>query len=427
MSIRPFRFVHASDFHLEQPAHGIAEIPAHLRQLLIEAPYQAAQRVFDCVLAEDAEFLVLSGDLVDPPKSGPRAVLFLTEQFQRLAVGNIPVYWCGGAVDPPDAWPTWATLPENVHVFPRGRIAEFVHQRDGVPLVRLIGLSSGDCPNFRASENGTVPFSAKRAITGEGFVRDPMGLFSVGVVHGSAADIAAIESRGLDYWALGGKHARSTLFSSPQTAHWPGSPQGRSLAETGAHGCTVVHVDANHEAKLVFLSTDVIRWANQRVAVDDGASRHDLQTLLQERLQSLMDSAPGMTILVSWTIVGSGVLWRQLRRGELAQQLLAELRSETGPAAPAAWSLTLAAEAAEDLPGDWYEQETILGDFLRSIRHWQINAGEPIDLSPYLDERHLAGTLGAAVAIGDETVRQRVLREATWLGVDLLTGEEPSS
>jgi hypothetical protein len=410
MSIRPFRFVHASDFHLEQPAHGIAEIPEHLRESLIEAPYQAAQRVFDCVLAEDAEFLVLSGDLVDPLRSGPRAVLFLNDQFQRLFVRKIPVYWCGGEVDPPDAWPTWATLPENVHVFPRGRTAEFVHERDGVPLARLIGVSN----------------DSRRAISGGTFIRDPAGLFSLGVVYG-AAEAAALQSRDLDYWALGGKHARSTLFSTPHTAHWPGSPQGRCFGEPGAHGCTVVHVDANHQSKLVFLSTDVLRWANERVAIDDGASRHDLQTLLQERLQSLMDSAPGMSILVAWTIVGGGLLWRQLRRGGLPQQLLSELRGETGLGAPAAWSLTLAAEAAEDLPGDWYEQETILGDFLRSIRHWQINAGEPIDLSPYLDERHLAGTLGANVAIGDEQTRQRVLREATWLGVDLLTGEEPSS
>ena len=97
-----------------------------------------------------------------------------------------------------------------------------------------------------------------------------------------------------------------------------------------------------------------------------------------------------------------------------------------GAGAPAAWSLTLATEAADDLPADWYEQETLLGDFLRSIRHWQINAAAPIDLSGYVDEKHLAGTLGAAVAIGDEATRQRVLGEATWLGVDLLTGEESS-
>ena len=40
-------------------------------------------------------------------------------------------------------------------------------------------------------------------------------------------------------------------------------------------------------------------------------------------------------------------------------------------------------------------------------------------------ETHLAGTLAAAVAIADKPARERVLREAALLGVDLLSGEEP--
>ena len=44
---QPLRLVHASDFHLELPLHGLAEIPDHLRELLIEAPYHAAEQVFE--------------------------------------------------------------------------------------------------------------------------------------------------------------------------------------------------------------------------------------------------------------------------------------------------------------------------------------------------------------------------------------------
>ncbi len=41
MSNRPFRFVHAGDFHLELPPQGLAEIPDHLRELFVEAAYWA--------------------------------------------------------------------------------------------------------------------------------------------------------------------------------------------------------------------------------------------------------------------------------------------------------------------------------------------------------------------------------------------------
>ena len=131
MSHGPFRFVHASDFHLEQPLAGVAEVPEHLRDRFIDAPYQAATRVFDAVLAEEAEFLILSGDLLHAQNTGPRGPLFLAQQFSRLAARKIPVYWSGGIVDPPEDWPAWLDLPANVHIFPRGRVAEVLHEHDG--------------------------------------------------------------------------------------------------------------------------------------------------------------------------------------------------------------------------------------------------------------------------------------------------------
>ena len=111
MSNRPFRFVHASDLHLELPPLGLAEVPDHLRELFIESAYWAAQRVFETVLAEEAELLVLSGGVLHPEHTGPRGPLFLVEQFTRLAEREIPVYWAGGSVDPPEAWPAAITLP----------------------------------------------------------------------------------------------------------------------------------------------------------------------------------------------------------------------------------------------------------------------------------------------------------------------------
>ena len=76
MSNLPFRFVHASDFHLELPPLGVAEVPDHLRELFIESAYWAAERVFETVLAEEAELLVLSGDILHPQHTGPRGPLF---------------------------------------------------------------------------------------------------------------------------------------------------------------------------------------------------------------------------------------------------------------------------------------------------------------------------------------------------------------
>ena len=410
MSHGPFRFVHASDFHLEQPLAGVAEVPDHLRDRFIDAPYQAAARVFDAVLAEEAEFLILSGDLLHAQNTGPRGPLFLAEQFARLSARKIPVYWAGGSVDPPEDWPAWLDLPANVHVFPRGRVTELLHEHDAAPAVRLIG----------ASRDRT------RAMDPAEFTVDPSGLFTIGVAHGPA-QVAALQARGLHYWALGGRHDRATLFSAPQVAHDCGSPQGRCPREAGAHGSTLVQVDEQSRARTSPLPADVLRWLGARLVIDPGTSRDDLEGLLRERMHGLAESAAGVDLLISWTISGTGPLMNLLGRGALAGELLGWLRSEYGIASPARWSVALDAEPVATLPPEWYEQEAIRGDFLREVRQYQMNPDEPLALEEYLDPRHLAGTLSASVAIRDPQHRERVLREAALLGVDLLSGEEPQS
>jgi len=141
MSQSPVRLVHASDFHLERPLGGVVEVPDQLREAFLEAPYLAAEQVFETALCEGADALLLAGDIVDLDRAGPRAAVFLGDQFRRLEAAGIPVYWAGGAVDPPDAWPACAPLPENVHLFPAGRVQSLTLQRKGKPIARIQGTS----------------------------------------------------------------------------------------------------------------------------------------------------------------------------------------------------------------------------------------------------------------------------------------------
>ena len=93
----------------------------HLADLLIDAPYAAAERVFELVGSERADFLVLAGDIVHVDRAGPRAVAFLLEQFERLAVREIAVYWLAGPAERRGPWPSEIKLPANVHLFAGAR------------------------------------------------------------------------------------------------------------------------------------------------------------------------------------------------------------------------------------------------------------------------------------------------------------------
>jgi len=406
MSNWPFRFVHASDFHLEQPLSGVSEVPEHLRELFLESPYTAARQVFETALIEDAAFLILSGDILHPLYGGPRGVMFLREQFARLAEREIAVYWIGGTVDQPDQWPSSFTLPGNVHVFPCGRVDEYIHEHGGTPVARLLGTSRDKQRTIRAGD----------------FHADPSGLLTIAVAYGGA-DPAALQARGIDYWALGGRHDRVTPTSTPQVIHYCGTPQGRCPQETGVHGCTLVQVDEKRQIRTSLIPTDAVRWLNERILVDKETTQSDLETRLRERIHSLHESAAKLYLLITWTIAGGGPLVKQLQCGRLATDLLERLRTDYGFGSPAAWSLSIQVEASDRLPDEWYEQETIRGDFLREIRLLQMNSDEPLELETYVSEAHRAGSLGAMVHFADKNARGRVLSEAALLGATLLGGD----
>ncbi len=127
-----FQFIHASDFHLEEPLHGLTSVPEHLRDLLIDAPFAAARRVFDTALAEEVDFVVLAGDVLQPRGAGPRGIEFIRRHLARLHDRQIGVYWAAGSIDGPNQWPSSVPLPESVHRFPEGSVTAATHRFGGL-------------------------------------------------------------------------------------------------------------------------------------------------------------------------------------------------------------------------------------------------------------------------------------------------------
>ena len=80
-------------------------------------------------------------------------------------------------------------------------------------------------------------------------------------------------------------------------------------------------------------------------------------------------------------------------------------------------------EPPSTLPVEWYEEDSILGDFLRSVRDHEQGKAEPLRLSTYLSDEQAAGSYGRALEIADAAARARLMRQAAVLGVDMLRGE----
>jgi DNA repair exonuclease SbcCD nuclease subunit len=404
----PFRFLHASDFHLDRPPRGLAEVPEHLRSALVDSAYRAAERVFDVALREHVDFVVLSGDLVDPALAGPRGLVFLGEQFARLIERGIGVYWALGRSDRLGAWSDAWPLPHEVVRFSGNDVERIVHCRGEERIALIIGTTAAERKRIRLSQ----------------FETHEPELFVVALAHG-AADAELLSRLGVDYWALGGEHERRSLLTGSVTAHYCGSPQGRRPQESGPHGCTLVQVDDERHIRTSFVPTDAVRYLNERVAVSETTTPEQLRHIIEERVAELSTDAFGPDLLIHWRVSGSKTLGAELRRGKLATELLARLRSDYAARKPVVWTVAIEAETSGGpLPANVAEQ-TLLGEFLRTVQFYLDHDEEPLAFANYLPARESASTIAAAVAFDSVLERRRVLEEVARLGGELLAPGEP--
>lgn len=412
MSQRMFRFVHACDLQLEQAPRGLAEVPDHLRELLLESPYWAAERVFEAALAEQVDFVVLAGGVTNYALAGPRGAQFLLDQFQRLSERNIRVYWAGGPDDLPDSWPSAFPLPDNVHFFSAARFEEVVHLRGDEPLARLVGQSRRQAGPIRAGDLHSV---------------EDNGAFRLAVVP-AMLEPGNFAQRGIAYWALGGLPNRESWSGPGYMAHCPGSTQGRDPTSDGAHGCSVVHVDLDGRVRINLVATEAVRYCHERLTVDGGTTRQGLERMLAARVEELGVLAHGADLLIQWTVGGTGRLLAELRKEEVSTEVLHAMRNRFGKQSPSAWSVSLQAEPDAALAARAIEQDSILGDALRHV-HELLSRDEmghedlDLDLGTSIDAAWAGNQVAAAVRITEGQNRHRVLRKAAAMCLDYLSVE----
>jgi hypothetical protein len=398
------KFIHASDFHLERAAYGLAEIPPTLQDPLLDAPYLAVESIFTAAILEEVDFVVLSGDILSGDELGPRSLLFLVEQFERLSRHQIAVYWAPGGIDPPLRWQPASLLPDNVQRL-LGNHREVLHHRQSGPAVRLLG----------PAESGRL---AVRAVDYQGPQDD---LFTIAVGYGTCR-VEPLCEQAVDYWALGGEHRRASLHRGP-TIHYPGTPQGRCPLESGPRGCTLVEVDAAAEITTSPLVTDAIRWHTEELAVEPGTSLSTLSESMQDRLQCQELNASSRPLLISWRISGSGTLLGSLQASAESEKLLSGLRSAAGKGSTA-WSVSLEVINAAACPDEWYEEESMLGEFLRNVQDLQGDESQSLDVQAQLPPGAVGDQVAAMLDLSDATDRQAVLSRAADLGVQLLSGQD---
>jgi DNA repair protein SbcD/Mre11 len=407
MAKESFRFIHASDFHLERPMQDVLDLPDHLKRTLVDAPWKAAAAVFETAVMENVDFIVLAGDLLNPVSSGAQGIAFLLDHFQEMAGRGIQVYWAGGQADDPDRWPEAVSLPANVHLFSKKQVEPHVFRRNGQPLVTLLGRSNDGAETIRAAEYG----------------HEPDDNYAVAVAYGKA-DLETLTHERIDYWALGGEHQPQTLSAQEPCIRYSGSTQSQTLDESGPHGCVLVDVDAQRNLQTHQVELDLVRTTVQEIDAEDSSLGRDLRQLLARRVARIQSEAAGRHVLVRWrvhmdlenaSVVGPSAL----------EELLAWLRREFGYGSPACWSTEIEVLPPKQLPKKWQDEDTILGDFLRVASGHRKQGAKELNLKT-LVEGESPGTAHWTSALMPATpsAQLSMLERATLLGVDMLRGHQ---
>jgi hypothetical protein len=407
MSGPHFRFLHAGYFALDEPLRGLAEIPDSLAEPLIDAPFVAAQRALDAAIEERVDFVALGGELLDLARPSPRAIGLLLDNFERLDSHGIAVYWACGRQDQPQDWPAAAALPGCVKQFSPTAAEELSHFRGGRPVANIVGRSWHGTSTFHVGE----------------FKNDDDGLPTVVIANG-AGDAQRLAEQMVDYWALGGQPQRQTFGTARRVVHYAGSPQGRAADEPGARGCTLVHVAADRTIRTQFTPTDAVRWHTERIAIEDSATLDGLRKLLADRAKQLVAEAEGRPLLVSWKLRGGANLAGPAGRRDLAAEWQAWLRKDhfLQGGKPALWTLGVELDQP-DLPDAWFDEESMLGDFLRNLRDEAAVPHSELSLAPLIPQHHRVPGLAA---LGEWTAEEHrtVLYEAALTGAQLLGAAE---
>lgn len=330
------KIVHAADFHLDSAFGGLSADKARERR---RESRDLIDRLGRLVKEENAEILLLSGDLFDGERVFPETLERLRDVLEELPC---PVFIAPGNHDPftpvsPYALQQW---PRNVHIF----------RREEMEAVALPDL---DCAVYGAAFTSRA--RTDQVLAGFKAQKDDRTRLlclhgEVGVPGGSYGPILReqLAASGIHYAALGHVHQYSDVRKDGGT-YWayPGCPEGRGFDELGDKGVLVGTVDRK-SVDLRFVPLCRRRYRILEADVTGTSPREALESVIPESAEQDI-----CRIVFTGAADERGVDLPALESAYRERFYSLELRDKTRPAQ------SLWAKAGED---------TLRGMFLREMK-----------------------------------------------------------
>ena len=129
----------------------------------------------------------------------------------------------------------------------------------------------------------------------------------------------------LNYLALTGEMARTTLWREDGVVHCPGTTQARSQLEGAGGACSLVEIDANGEVRITSVDTSCVDWKTIEVNVRPNTTLSAMLQQMKTCLMELKPSAADRIWSVSWVLRGILPALQELTRNDLDVAAAVEL------------------------------------------------------------------------------------------------------
>jgi hypothetical protein len=129
----------------------------------------------------------------------------------------------------------------------------------------------------------------------------------------------------LNYLALTGEMARTTLWREDGVVHCPGTTQARSQLEGAGGACSLVEIDANGEVRITSVDTSCVDWKTIEVNVRPHTTLSAMLQQMKTCLMELKPSAADRIWSVNWVLRGVLPALQELTRNDLDVAAAVEL------------------------------------------------------------------------------------------------------
>ena len=169
-----WKFVHAADIHLDSPMLWLEQHESAPADRLRGATRQALENLVTLCIKEEAQFILIAGDLYDGDWNDYNTGLFFVRQMARLREAGIRVFLIRGNHDADSVITRQLSLPENTHEFS-------TRKAESVAIEALNTTIHGRSYGRKAV---TDDLSA-------GYPTPVAGQLNIGLLHTSATPLAA--------------------------------------------------------------------------------------------------------------------------------------------------------------------------------------------------------------------------------------------